>query len=385
MLCGTSGLWNVNLGYGNEAIAEDIATALRDASYLGAFRFESDRARAAADALVGLAGPGHYVGVDFTTSGGSANDLVMKLARQFHTLQGAPQRRLVVGLRGGYHGLTFGSFALTSDNLDQRMYGVDQSLIRHLPVNDVSAVHKLLERSGHHVAAIVVEPLLGSGAIPLTEDYIAALTDLRDRHGFLLVADEVATGFGRLGELFASQSWPGLPDLLITSKGLTNGTLPAAAVLHSARVADTFAAKDSVLAHGETQAGTAVTAAAVTATIREFDRLDAVSRGREVSRWLDEAITRLSADHPSVIGADGTGCFRALRIQGSDGAAMTLPEVSALVDEIRAAGAIVHPGPAGIQLVPALTYTNEDFSALINAVATGLERFSARPLAEVAS
>ena len=385
VLCGTSGLWNVNLGYGNEVIADEISTALRDASYLGAFRFESDRARAAADALVDVAGPGHYVGVDFTTSGGSANDLVMKLARQFHALRGEPQRRLVVGVRGGYHGLTFGSFALTSDNLDQRMYGVDQSLIRHVPVNDVAALHKLLERSGHQVAAIVVEPLLGSGAIPLTADYVAALADLRDRHGFLLVADEVATGFGRLGEMFASQSWPSAPDMLVTSKGLTNGTLPAAAVLHSTRVADPFAAADSVLAHGETQAGTAVTAAAVLATIGEFDRLDALSRADEVSTWLDDAITQLSADHPSVVGSAGTGCFRALHIRGSNGAPATPTEVSALVDEIRAAGAVVHPGPAGIQLVPALTYSHADFIALIDSVRAGLERFSARALAEVAS
>lgn len=113
LLCGTSGLWNTNLGYGNQAIAEAAAEALRTASYLSVFRYENEYARRAADALVELAGAGHYGRVLFSTSGGAANDLAMKLARQYQALRGRGGRKVVVGLRGSYHGLTFGGFALT--------------------------------------------------------------------------------------------------------------------------------------------------------------------------------------------------------------------------------------------------------------------------------
>jgi adenosylmethionine-8-amino-7-oxononanoate aminotransferase len=378
LLCGTSGLWNVNLGYGNEAIAEAVGRALREASYLGVFRYENTLTQQAADTLVELAGPGHYARVHFATSGGAANDLVMKLARQYHVLRGEPRRRLVVGLREGYHGLTFGSFALTSDNLGQQMYGVDRSLVRHVAPNDVDALERLLSRHGDQVAALVVEPLLGSGAVPLDPAYLEALSDLRSRHGFLLVADEVATGFGRLGEMFASHSWPRQPDVLITSKGLTNGTTAAAAVLVTDEVAEPFVRADAVLAHAETQAGTATTAAAILATAAEMRRLDAVASARRVSTWLDQAIDDLVATDPLVAGSSGAGCFRALALLTPRGAPLPQQEVAAVVDAIRAEGAVVHPGPQCIQLVPALVYTQEQVSDLLSCVRAGLARHASR-------
>lgn len=378
LLCGTSGLWNVNLGYGNPVVADAVAAAFRDASYLGVFRYENTLIRRAADALVELAGPDHYRRVHFATSGGAANDLVMKLARQYHSLRGEPQRRLIVGLQQGYHGLTFGSFALTSDNLGQRMYGVDTSLIRHVPPNDIESIDRLLSRSGHQVAAVVVEPLLGTGALPLEQSYLRALGELRDRHGFLLIADEVATGFGRLGEMFASQAWLHQPDVLVASKGLTNGTTPAAAILVTDAVAEPFVRADATLAHAETQAGTATTAAAILATISEMHRLDAVAAARRLSGQLDSAIATLVDEHPLVAGSDGAGCFRHLQLLTPEGRPLPQQEVGAVIDAVRAEGAIVHPGPHGVQLIPALVYTDENLQSLIRCVAAGLVRHAAR-------
>ena len=378
LLCGTSGLWNVNLGYGNPAVADAVATALRETSYLGVFRYENSLTRRAADALVELAGPDHYSRVHFATSGGAANDLVMKLARQHHALRGQSQRRLIVGLQQGYHGLTFGSFALTSDNLGQRMYGVDTSLVRHVPPNDIESIDRLLSRHGDQVAAVVVEPLLGTGALPLGQSYLRALGELRDRHGFLLIADEVATGFGRLGEMFASQAWLHQPDVLVTSKGLTNGTTPAAAILITDAVAEPFVRADATLAHAETQAGTATTAAAILATIAEMHRLDAVASARRLSSQLDSAIANLVAEHPLVAGSDGVGCFRYLQLVTPDGRQIPSQEIGAVIDAVRAEGAVVHPGPHGVQLIPALVYTDEDVQTLFRSVAAGLVRHAAR-------
>src|SRR5690606_29595988 len=171
-------------------------------------------------------------------------------------LLGRTRRSLVVSLRGSYHGLTFGGFALTGEDLGQRLYGVDQRLVRHVRPNDTAELNALVSRAAKQIAAVVVEPVVGTGTIPLTDEYVAELLRLRAEHGFLLIADEVATGFGRTGSFFASQRWPEQPDLLITSKGLTNGTCPASAVIVSQRVADAFTEHDAVLSHAETQGAT---------------------------------------------------------------------------------------------------------------------------------
>ncbi|MEV0623728.1 daptide-type RiPP biosynthesis aminotransferase [Nonomuraea sp. NPDC050404] len=374
LLCGTSGLWNTNLGYGNPAIAAAVSEALVEASYLNVFRYENEHARRTAAALVELCGADHYGRVVFSTSGGAANDLAMKIARHYQALRGADRRKLVVGLKGGYHGMTFGAFALTGDDFGQRLYGVDQRLVRHVTPNDTGELTRLLERQGGQVAAVVVEPVLGSGAVPLTGEYLAELSRLRREHGFLLVADEVATGFGRTGSFFASQSWPEPPDLLLASKGLTNGVGAAAVVVASRRVADVFTDAGAVLSHAETQAGTAVTCAAILATIDEMRRLDAVALGRRVSDRLDGELADLR--HPMVAGTTGVGCFRGIRLRTPDGAELPQAEVPAVVAAVRRAGAIVHPGINGVQLVPALTYSAADLSELFACLRAGLSAYS---------
>ncbi|MFU8872171.1 daptide-type RiPP biosynthesis aminotransferase [Micromonospora sp. SL4-19] len=372
LLDGASGIWNTNLGYGNAAIAEAIARAARDASFLSSFRYENSYARQAAEDLVQACGAEHYSRVLFSSSGGAANDVAMKLVRHYHALAGDPRRNLIVGLRGSFHGLTFGGFALTGEDLGQRVYGVDQRLIRHVTPNDVTELRALVSRSGAQIAAVVVEPVLGSGAVPLTEDYIAELARLRKESGYLLVADEVATGFGRTGLFFASQAWAEQPDVLITSKGLTNGTCPASAIVVSRAVVDAFAAEDAVLAHAETQGGSSIPCAAISATIAEMHRLDAVVAAQSLAPRLTAAMDALVDRHPQVVGTRGAGCFRSLQIVNQAGEPLTPAEVAGLVAAIRRCGAIAHPGVGGIQLVPALTYSQAELDELMACVEEGL-------------
>ncbi|QIQ03934.1 daptide-type RiPP biosynthesis aminotransferase [Streptomyces liangshanensis] len=372
LLCGVSGLWNANLGYGNEAIAQACADALRDASYLSVFRYENVYARRAARALIEAAGAEHYGKVVFSTSGGAANDLVMKLARHYHALRGDTTRKLVVGLRDSYHGLTFGGFALTGEQLGQSVYGVDQRLVRHVTPNVGEEIDRLAAQQGDRIAAMVVEPVLGSGAVPLTPDYVRTLLELRDRHGFLLVADEVATGFGRTGDFFASQRWPAPPDLLITSKGLTNGTQAAAAVLMPQALAEPFETAGDVFVHGETQAGTPVTCAAIIATLEEMRRLDAVASARRLSALLDTALEHLVATEPLVSATTGLGCFRSIRLRTPEGDPLPQHEVPRVVAAIRGAGAVVHPSVNGVQILPALTYTDDELTELLDRIRRGV-------------
>jgi adenosylmethionine-8-amino-7-oxononanoate aminotransferase len=371
LLCGTSGLWNASLGYGNPVIADAIATAARTASYLGVFRYENVAARRAAADLVAACGSDRYARVLYSTSGGAANDAVMKLARHYQILCGQSQRRVVVGLRGSYHGLTYGAFALTGDDLGQHHYGVDRRYVRHVEPNSVAQLEDLMVREGRRAAAVVVEPVLGTGAIPLTPDYVEALLLARDRYGFLLVADEVATGFGRTGTFLASQGWPAPPDVLLLSKGLTNGTCAAAVIVVSRHVAARFD-HGALLAHAETQGGTAIASAAISATLSEMDRHGAVGMGRRVSAWLEAGLAHV---HPSVERITGVGCFRSLRLSTPCGQPLPQSEVGRVVAHIRAAGAIVHPGPSGVQLIPALTYEPHEVAELLDCVRRGLSDY----------
>lgn len=368
-LCATSGLWNVNLGYGNAHIADAVRDSLLNSSYLSLFRGGHAPAVEAATALLGVCGADHFGRVLFSTSGGAANDTLMKLVQHFQALRGERNRRVVVGLKGSYHGLTYGSFALTGERLGQELYGVDQRLVRHVDHNDETELATLLAREGHRIAAVVLEPVLGSGAYPVSERLLAALPRLREQYGFLLVADEVATGFGRTGAFFASSTWPVRPDLLITSKGLTNGTCAASAVVVSHDVCEVFERADSVFVHGETQAGTPSSCAAIVATIREMERLDACSLASANSARLDGLLDRLSR-HPLVTGYRGTGCFRALCL--APGASASVMAAT------RNMGLLLQPGPDCVQLVPALTYGDSDFGELEGLLGAALDRVAER-------
>jgi adenosylmethionine-8-amino-7-oxononanoate aminotransferase len=375
-LCGTSGLWNTNLGYGDPVIADAIARASAEASYLSLFRYGHAFAESAAQALLRAARPQAFARVLFTTAGGAALDAAIKIARQYALLSGAPRKQLVVGLRGSYHGMTFGAFGLTGEDLGQAAYGVDQRLVRHVDPFDPAEIERLLRASGPSIASVTIEPILGSGAHVVSDAVIEAILRGRAEHGYLVVADEVASGFGRTGPLFASQAWPERPDLLITSKGLTNGTCAASAVLWSQRVVDAFDAADAMLLHGETQAGTPQSCAAIEATIARFEELDALARGRAVAAQLDAFLDELVADVPAVAAVRGAGCFRAIELRSDDGAPLDAAEIARVVAACRRAGAIVHPGPSCIQLIPALTYEPADLQELFervrSAVAAGV-------------
>ncbi|WP_269858700.1 daptide-type RiPP biosynthesis aminotransferase [Streptomyces sp. RPT161] len=374
----TSGLWNVNLGYGNEAIADAVHTALREASYLTLFRGSHDHAIDAAARLIAAAGQDTYRRVVFSTSGGSANDLAMKLARQYAALRGEPQRRLVVGLKGSYHGLTYGAFSLTGEALGQGMYGVDVRQVRHVDPHRPDDFTRLMAHEGHKVAAVVCEPVLGSGVHPVPSELLDAMLALRERYGYLLVADEVATGFGRTGPLFASHNWAARPDVLLTSKGLTNGTCAASAVLVGDRVCAEFDRHDALFVHAETQAGTPPTCAAITETLRQFEVLDALAHGGRTAKNLDGLLADLADRLPVVGRVTGAGCFRGVHLVDRDGAPFDAAAVQRTITAIRAHGALVYPGPGCVQVIPPLTSTPAELETLSTALHKGLADVAAQ-------
>jgi adenosylmethionine-8-amino-7-oxononanoate aminotransferase len=372
-LCGTSGLWNTNLGYGNAAVAHAVGEAMSEASYLGAWSFTNTRIRDAADRLVGLAGKSDYARVAFSTSGGSANDLAMKMVRHVQALERRPDRNVILGLQDGFHGMTFGAFALTDANLGHRMYAVDRRFVAHIPANNSEALVEIVSKNHRQIAALFVEPMLGTGAVALTDEYVRTMFELRSRYGFLIVADEVSTGFARLSRnIFASQEWPASPDLLVIAKAMTNGTVAASAVLMGRRVVDVLVRANATIGHAETQAGTAVVGAALGAVMDEFERLGALERSRSVSDNLDAELSKLVERCDQVFSTSGEGCLRAINLRKPGGELLDAQEVDSTVNSIRASGALVHQGPSCIQILPAFVYTSNDVAELLSRIENGI-------------
>jgi adenosylmethionine-8-amino-7-oxononanoate aminotransferase len=359
--CATSGLWNVNFGYGNPTIAERVGPVLTGLHYASLFRYSHDLAEEAAAGLLAATG-GRWARVLFSTSGSAANDAVMKLARHWSLLGDEPRRRLVVGLRDSYHGMTYGSFALTGEALGQEGYGVDRRLIRHVAADDGTELRALTDGAGPSVAAVVLEPVAGTGARELDPHLLDAAFALRRRHGTLIVADEVATGFFRTGPLLASDRWAERPDIVVLSKGLTNGLAAAATILVGDRVVQRFDAADATFVHGETQAGSPVAAAAILGTLELAADDDLEARSNALATTLDARLSELLARRPS-LRARGRGLFRYLG---------PVADVPSAIEAIRLAGAVVHPGPGGIQLVPQVVTDHDDIDRILTAVESGL-------------
>lgn len=377
-LCATSGLWNAPLGFGNAAITDSIMRALSEAPYLSLFRSVHQPAENAASALLDFAGRSRYRRVIFSTSGGASNDAVMKLVRQFWHTGGSPERQLVVGLQGSYHGTMYGSQSLSGDDLLQPVYSMDRRSIRHVAHDDAGAqLEALMRREGKRTAALVVEPVLGSGAQALSPEFLAKVQELREEFGFLLVADEVATGFWRTGPKFASHAWEHSPDILITSKALTNGTLPAAAILVADRIARRLEGPQATFVHGETQAGTPVTCAAIIATLEEMERLRVPDLVGHLGGRLRALGGRLELN-PYVATTSGAEAFMGIHLRDADGAPLTGAEVMSVVAAIFEQGVIVHPGPSCIQLLPAYVYEDADVLALEAGVSKGIDSHFAR-------
>jgi adenosylmethionine-8-amino-7-oxononanoate aminotransferase len=356
-ICGISGLWNASLGYGNRAVADAIHEANLVASTLPVFRYGSTYAREAAQRLLDFARPHEFVSVFYSTSGSAAIDAVVKLSRQVARLRGGPRKRRVLSLIGSYHGITMGAMAVTGAYLYQDVYQVDERLSIKIPYDDAHALEAVLRRFGPEIACVLMEPVLGSGVLPVPDAVVDRVYRARDEHGFMVVADEVATGFYRTGPRFASHLWP-RPDALVVSKALTNGTCAASAVLVAPDVVRDLRASGQTFWHGETQAGSPQSCAAIIATIDEMDRLDVGSRVQELERVLARLVGEL-ADLSPRLTVSGRGAMWAIHIRDGRGDSLDTAEVMRLVRECRDAGALVQPGPAALQFLPALTFDQE--------------------------
>lgn len=347
----TSGLWNVNFGYGNPFVAERIEKVIRECHYATLFRSSHPAAHEVAERLLAHLDMSEAALV-FSTSGSALNDVMVKLALQWNSLLGR-RARTVVSIQGSYHGMTLNSMKLSGENLGQAVYGAHSTNFVHLPVDDTDAWKQFFQVRGNTVALVVLEPVLGSGAIPLSNDVLNVIFEARKQYGFLIGADEVAMGLYRLGTIAASFDWKESADLLGFSKALTNGTAASSVLVVSNTVAEVFIQQDSVFMHGETQAGSPVACAAILGVLDFLDSANIQEQYHQLESRVSLDLEHLARKYH--LSRRGMGLFQYLGWGDADSFESDALSGSLGADYFRSRGISIQPSLEGIQIIPAIT------------------------------
>jgi adenosylmethionine-8-amino-7-oxononanoate aminotransferase len=306
LLDATAALWYANIGHGRERLAEAAAAQMRVLETYHTFgRTVNQPALDLADRVAAL-GPIEDAKVFWVSGGSDAVDTAAKLARRFWQIQGKVNKRIIISRDGSYHGLHGFGTSLAGIPFNREGYG-SESLIpetARVPANDADELEATILRFGaDRVAAVFVEPIIGTGGVILpAPGYLQRVEAICREHDVLLVLDEVITGFGRTGQMFATELFELAPDMILIAKGITSGYAPLGGVLIAPRIwAPFFESPDGpIFRHGVTYSGHATACAVAQANLDVLDEEDLVARVATLTPELERAVAPL-ADHELVI------------------------------------------------------------------------------------
>ena len=313
VLDGSAGLWCCNAGHNRDPIVEAIQRQAAELDYVPAFQFAHPKAFELATRIASLA-PGDLDHVFFCNSGSEAVDTALKIALAFHNVRGQGARTRLVGRERGYHGVGFGGISVGGIVNNRKFFGSLLTGVDHLPhtynreqqaftkgepawgghlADDLDRIVALHDAST--IAAVIVEPMAGStGVLPPPKGYLQRLRQICDKHGILLIFDEVITGFGRLGFAFAAERYGVEPDMITFAKGVTSGAVPLAGVVVRKAVYDAFMnGPEHVieLFHGYTYSAHPLACAAGLATLEVYRQEELFARARKLEPlWADAAM-----------------------------------------------------------------------------------------------
>ncbi|MDH5340321.1 MAG: aminotransferase class III-fold pyridoxal phosphate-dependent enzyme, partial [Rubrivivax sp.] len=259
ILDGVAGLWCVNAGHNRPRIVQAIQAQAAEMDFAPPFQMGHPKAFEVAERVAALA-PAGMNKVFFTNSGSESVETALKMALAFHRVRGEGQRTRLIGRERGYHGVNFGGVSVGGIVANRKMFGTLLSGVDHMrhthdlarnafsvgqPARGAELADDLERLCALHdpstIAAVIVEPVAGStGVLVPPQGYLQRLREICDKHGILLIFDEVITGFGRTGQPFAAQTFGVTPDLMTIAKGLTNGSVPMGAVIARQHIHDAF-------------------------------------------------------------------------------------------------------------------------------------------------
>jgi adenosylmethionine-8-amino-7-oxononanoate aminotransferase len=371
---GTSSLWCNVHGHRHPLIDQEVRNQLGRVAHSTMLGLSHPGAAELAARLVGLAPPG-LTRVFYSESGSTATEIALKMAFQYWQQRGGQhvRRTSFVHLRDAYHGDTIGSVSVG---------GIDRFHSKFRPLlfksfaaepGDVDDMARILAAHEEELAAVILEPLVqGAGGMILhPPGYLRAIRDLCNRHGVLLICDEVATGFGRTGTMFACEQEQVAPDLLCLAKGLTGGYLPLAATLATERIYEGFLGAHEefrTFFHGHTYTGNPLACAAALANLEAFRRERTLLRLQPKIRLLGELLEQL-AEMPEVAEVRGRGLMVGIDLGDRD-PALRLGHRVAI--EARRRGAIIRPLGDVVVLMPPLAISQDDLRRLVEATAESI-------------
>ena len=315
-LDGLAGLFLVNVGHGRAEIGAAMAEQAGRLAYTASSNSTNPATVALAETIASIT-PGDLDRVFFCSGGSEAVETALKIAKQAQVLRGYPKRYKVICRRGSYHGQTFGAMSLTS-SAQERYFGPFMAGVSKVPSpnhyrNDFGlegeagdlmcaryVEQEILAQGPEHVAAVIGEPISAANGTHLPSPaYWQELRRICDRHGVLLIMDEVITGYGRTGAMFAAEHYGVIPDVMTMAKGLSSGYAPIGAVAVRPQVFEPFTKHGNSINHLLTFGGQAVAAAAASKNIEIIQRENLVERSAEMGRYLLKLTDGLR-HHPTV-------------------------------------------------------------------------------------
>lgn len=342
-LDGFAGLYCVNVGYGRSEISEAIAAQARDLAYYHAFVGHGTEASATLAKMVIDRAPKNMSKVFFGLGGSDANETNIKLVWYYNNVLGRPDKKKIISRARAYHGSGLATGSLTGLEIFHRMFDLPLDFVlhteapyyyrrKHLEQTEaeftaycVAELEALIESEGADtIAAFVAEPVLGTGGIvPPPTGYWSGVQRVLAKHDILLILDEVVTGFGRLGTMFAAEHYGISADILTVAKGITSAYAPLSGSIVSEKVwkvlergSDDF----GTFGHGWTYSAHPICAAAGVANLLLIDELRLLENARKVGSYLKSALQEAVGDHPSVGEVRGVGMLCAVEMVEDRGA-----------------------------------------------------------------
>jgi len=328
VLDGVAGLWCVNAGHARPKIVKAIAETAQELDFAPPFNMGHPKAFELAEKLVELTPPGLNK-VFYTNSGSESVETALKMAIAYHRVRGEGSRTRLIGRERGYHGVNFGGISVGGIVANRKMFGTLLAGVDHIrhthdlarnafsrgvPEHGAELADDLERLVALHdastIAAVIVEPVAGSTGVLLPpKGYLQRLREICDKHGILLIFDEVITGFGRLGSPFAATHFGVTPDLMTVAKGITNGCVPMGAVFAKQHIHDVFMTGPEHLIeffHGYTYSSHPLACAAALGTLETYADEGLLTRGAQMAPYFENALHSLKGA-PNVIDVRNIG------------------------------------------------------------------------------
>ncbi|MFZ5964341.1 aspartate aminotransferase family protein [Thalassococcus sp. BH17M4-6] len=335
MLDAFAGLYCVNVGYGRQDIAEAMATQARELAYYHSYVGHGTEASITLAKMIMDRAPAHMSKVYFGLSGSDANETNIKLVWYYNNILGRPEKKKIISRWRGYHGSGLMTGSLTGLELFHKKFDLPLSQVIHTEApyyfrrpdmamseadfvaHCAAELEALIEDEGPEtIAAFIGEPVLGTGGIvPPPEGYWAAIQEVLAKHDILLIADEVVTGFGRLGTMFGSEHYGLKPDLITIAKGLTSAYAPLSGSIVSDRmwkVLEQGTDENGPIGHGWTYSAHPIGAAAGVANLKLIDELNLVQNAGETGAYLNKVMADAVGAHAHVGEVRGEGMLCAV-------------------------------------------------------------------------